>query len=60
MTEIDLGVLVSTIPGNGEVCRCFAGSNLTVVAGTTPESVVTGERSNTTVCGKRKISAIIN
>ena len=44
MTDIDLGVLVNTIPGNGAVCRCFADSNLTVVAGTTLENVVTGEK----------------
>ena len=35
MVDVDTGVLVSTIPGDGEVCRCFAKSNLTVVAETT-------------------------
>ena len=60
MVDVDSGVLVSTIPGNGEVCRCVANSNLTVVAETTLESIVSNDRSNTTVCGKRKLSAIIN
>ena len=60
MVDVDSGVLVSTSPGNGEVCRCFANSNLIVVAETTLESIVSNDRSNTTVCGKRKLSAIIN
>ena len=59
MVDVVSGVLVSTIPGDGEVCRCFARSNLTVVAETTLESIVSMDRSNTTVCGKRKLSAII-
>ena len=60
MVDVDSGVLVSTIPGNGEVCRWFANSNQTVVAETTLESIVSNDRRNTTVCGKRKLSAIIN